>query len=136
MGGVTPPAPSRAVAGSWDLRRVAPQAPAASEPISAAIIVIDLFIMCSETPAPTVPYPACARRASPAKQLLGQYMLPKAVRFGVLLLVRTSKRQWKIERHWANLAGLRENLATYARDLGRKHEKTIAIEVIDALSKA
>lgn len=69
------------------------------------------------------------------EQLTGQYMQPREVSFGVLLLVYHERRHWTIAKgRQSGLSELVEALQRYANEAGRKYDKVIIVESIDALT--
>lgn len=66
-----------------------------------------------------------------SQQLEGRYMRPPMVERGIFLLVPLKLRKWRVDGRSLSFDQLRDKLAIYAGQLGRRKFKEIVIEHID-----
>jgi Type III restriction enzyme, res subunit len=68
-------------------------------------------------------------------QLYAKYMRPPDVKYGVLLLVRQTDKEWKVDGTLQGFAALVAAVRAYADAFGAANDKVIAVETIDLLPR-
>jgi hypothetical protein len=68
-------------------------------------------------------------------QLLGRYMQPRDVRYGILLAVRSTKTKWKLGHKSGGFLDLKQALRAHASEVGARHDKVIRLETIDLVAR-
>jgi hypothetical protein len=67
-------------------------------------------------------------------QLVGRYMKPPGVEYGVFLMVPLVKRTWKVGVRSVDFRGLTDLLRSHAKEVGLKRNRTVEVATIDVAS--